>query len=174
MAANFKKQFSENFNSIQLPQPIDHMTPEAVAALPDDGKMVVDVREAHETKLGSIVGSKNYPLDDFQDEKLNEFIKVVKTAFEKNAEVQVIFVSSQSPDIDEAAALAFAKAWDEQDEVQAKRLPEANTFIHILLGGFFHWLQLFHADTSKVADYDEKSWGPLLQAAEGKTEKKEE
>lgn len=165
--SDFKKQFSQQFSLIDVPPPLDHLTPDALAELVakqragSEGLSVFDVRTSDEFSKGHIAGSVHVPLEEFI-ESVGRLVKAVKETVAKGVTPRVVVVSLQSPDIDDAAALAFVQAWAEEKEKDPS-LPDANGFVHILLGGVFHWLQLHGTDAGLTSAFDVEYWAPFFR-----------
>jgi rhodanese-related sulfurtransferase len=164
----FKKQFSENFASLVLPAALDHITPEAVhtAITEAEAHIIIDVRGAEEFKKGSIVGSRNVDLDSWSGVECGKFVEEIAALHKAGTKAKVTFVSLQSPDIDSAAALEFTHLWDELAEVKDQTFPPSHDIVHILLGGVFHWFQLYKEDGKVTANYSAATWDKLLPRAE--------
>ena len=153
----FKKQFSAQFSAIEVPPPLEQVDPEALAASIKGNaakQVILDVRNVDEFEKGHVAGAKNIPHSEFDAEKYVEEVKKLRA---ENSDLTVVFVSLQSPDIDEAAALSFVRAWDDAGD------GAATSFVRILLGGTFYWLQLFKDDSALSEAVDKAYWEPILE-----------
>ena len=167
--STFKKQFSANFASLDVPAALDHITPEAVhSALADApaSTTIIDVRSRDEFSKGSILGSRNVDLDSWSGAECPKFVDELAAQYKAGKKTKVVFVSLQSPDIDSAAALQFTHLWDELAEVKDNTFPASHDITHILLGGVFHWFQLYKGDPKSTENYDADTWDKLLPRAE--------
>lgn len=170
-ASDFKKQFSQQFSLISVPPPLDHVNPELLAswivASSDPANSTVlqvfDVRTKEEFGRGHIAGSVHVPLDDFLA-NVPHLVQNLKKVFASGRTPSVVLVSLQSPDIDDAAALGLVQAWAEEREKDST-LPDASSFVHILLGGVFLWLQLNSANSALTKDFNVDYWTPFLPSA---------
>lgn len=161
--ASIKKALSAQF-SVDVPPPLDSVDPEALAlALKQPNAassiLVLDVRQAEEFRLGNIAGSRNTPLDEIDFDALSK--EVAESRKNGAAGIsRVVFVSLQSPDIDDAAAQDFVKAFEDLSSrtAGASSPSSSSSFVQLLLGGVFHWLQLYRNDTSLTASYDAANW----------------
>ena len=180
----YKKQFSQQFSAIEVPAPLDQVGPEALASLLQQQQQhadravvteIIDVRPAEEYAKGHIFSSKNIPLDEFDAERYARDAHSLVVG--KKGKLKVFFVSLQSPDIDEAAALAFTRHWDELEDA---RLAAATSGVAVgdptvrcpscaclLLGGMFYWLQLHGPDPKLTSTFDSAYWEPLLRQHQG-------
>jgi rhodanese-related sulfurtransferase len=137
--------------NIEVPPALDQVAPELLAGQIQDGKsvVVVDVRTPEEYEKGHIAGSKNIPLDDLDVD--TAVAELIATGVES-----IVFVSLQSPDIDQAAALSFSSKLAETDGPKPT--------VSILLGGVLYWFQLYSKEANLTAAYDEEHWSSAIQA----------
>jgi rhodanese-related sulfurtransferase len=166
-AAVFKKQFSENFSALELPKPLEGISPEDLASRMEHkpaSVVIIDVRAAADFAKGHLAGSRNVALDEFLEHGSQALVTEAAEAYKKGTPVEIVFVSLQSPDIDEAAALAFTRSWDDHVAEGGKdgKLPDSHTFVHILLGGALLFFQLFNRNPKLVLQFDHGLWDPLM------------
>ena len=102
--------------------------------------LVVDVRS--DTRGGTITGSLFRTCEDI-------IVNSCKYASEWKEFDAVVFVSAQSPDLDETAAVPL---------LQAMREAKVNTKVYILTGGLKGWMQHYSTDSALVKDYDVAVW----------------
>ena len=157
--ASIKKALSAQF-SVDVPPPLDSVDPEALATLLKSGGgasvTIIDVRQAEEFQQGHIRGARNIPLDELDFDTLSREIREKRKG---DAKHRLVFASLQSPDIDDAAAQDFARSYEDSFEDEAeKRADPASGFAQLLLGGVYHWLQLYRADSTLTASYDAAQW----------------
>ncbi len=165
-AAALKKQLSETFaQQLIIPPTIDQLAPEALAATlgkpePEVALRVVDVRQPSEFASGHVAQAVNLPMDSFDAAAL---VKAVAEDASNGKKPLVVFVSSQSPDIDANCALTFVREWDEQGLDAKTSLPGAS-IVATLLGGVVYWLQQYRADATLTEAYDAATWDAVLAA----------
>lgn len=153
------KEFSAQFSLVEIPPSLDHVDPEHVADAVRAGKIfVIDVRSEQEFARGHIKGAVNIPMEAFDADAFCDKVKAYRGG---NPDGLILFTSLQSPDVDEAAALALVRAWDETPEGNADA---GYGFVQLLLGGTFHWLQLYGDDAALTSSYDAAYWTPHLAA----------
>ena len=162
--ASIKAQLSAQF-SVDVPPPLEHAEPEAVAAL-IGGKAaagtvkIVDVRLKEEFCDGHIRSAVNIPLDELNVAELCAEVKALRAEAKKAGKTfNLVFTSLQSPDIDDAAAVDFAAAWEATDEGKAD--PAAG-FVQLLLGGVFYWLDIHRNNAELTENYNSDKWEAVL------------
>ena len=122
-ASDLKKQLSESFaQQLVMPPALDQIAPEALAAMINNNTnsnsqsdkplalRVIDVRQASEFDAGHVRGAVNLPMDAFDPDAL---AKSVAEDCANGSKPLLVFVSSQSPDIDGNCALSFVRSWEE-------------------------------------------------------------
>ncbi|CAD2217754.1 hypothetical protein AGDE_03614 [Angomonas deanei] len=135
------KRMSLSAEALQLtPQPEevnaeDLHTLIAQLGAPDAPLLVVDVRSAEEFKKKNIAGSINQP---FQELPYAELVERFHTLVQKSPNALIVFVSVESPDLDDLAAREFI-------EVHSKTLhcPPPAKSVRVLLGGLSHYFSLY-------------------------------
>jgi hypothetical protein len=165
-AAAFKKQLSETFAQLSMPPALDQIEPELLAKLilhpePNATLHVVDVRQPEEFNAGHVKGAKNLPMDSFDPEAL---VASVLEDVSSGKKPLVVFVSSQSPDIDANCALTFVRAWEEKG-LDAKTGVHGASVTATLLGGFVFWLQQNRKDDALTSNYVADVWDSVLASA---------
>eukprot|EP00755_Sulcionema_specki_P038895 Sspe_Gene.111775::Locus_93900_Transcript_1_1_Confidence_1.000_Length_719::g.111775::m.111775 len=133
---------------INVPEAPQRLAPETLAEWqrkPGDVKyVVVDVRET--TELGKIPGSLHIPFEDFTKEPSSYGEKWK----DKDA---IVFVSSQSPDLDQSAALPLLH--DLLDRGSTAQ-------VFVLLGGMVQWISEYRSDERLVTGFNEEVWKKSL------------
>lgn len=104
---------------------------------------IVDLRIPEEFNAKHIQKSVNIPLELLDQHKL---VEEVYTATQQGSPCNLIFVSLQSPDIDDYAARQCIALYEEKYNAA----PAQSSF-SILLGGFSNWASLFGSDPSLIA-----------------------
>eukprot|EP00796_Vickermania_ingenoplastis_P004472 gene4472-3266_t len=97
---------------------------------------IIDLRSAEEFQTSHIAKSVNTAYDDLQQPQL------VQELHSKKDKFSIVFVSLQSPDLDDFAARQCISLY--QQTYNALPPPQA---IKILFGGFSHWISVFGTDT---------------------------
>lgn len=103
---------------------------------------IVDLRTAEEFQKKHIAHSINIPFSDFQPEALA--VELHSSSKESNG-FSLIFVSLQSPDIDDFAAHQCGESYQQK----YNGTPPSDS-IRFLSGGFSNWISLFASDPSLV------------------------
>eukprot|EP01065_Artemidia_motanka_P016713 TRINITY_DN2031_c0_g1_i1.p1 TRINITY_DN2031_c0_g1~~TRINITY_DN2031_c0_g1_i1.p1 ORF type:complete len:662 (+),score=223.62 TRINITY_DN2031_c0_g1_i1:54-2039(+) len=130
---------------VVVPEAAEKMSASTLAVLvaqQSAGTVVVDVRG--DTKGGSIPGSVHIPCDDFVS-------NVARYVDEWADKATVVFVSLQSPDLDQTAAQPFMQAIGERS---------SKTEVYLLIGGMRGWVSDYGGDAKLVSDYDAAVWSP--------------
>lgn len=104
---------------------------------------IIDLRTVEEYKQGHITKSVNIPFTDLQPQQL---IAEVHSAGQKSTLFSLVFVSLQSPDIDDYAARQCIALYQQTYNA----LPPTNS-MRILFGGFSNWTALFGTDSTLTA-----------------------
>eukprot|EP01063_Lacrimia_lanifica_P007021 TRINITY_DN14449_c0_g1_i1.p1 TRINITY_DN14449_c0_g1~~TRINITY_DN14449_c0_g1_i1.p1 ORF type:complete len:204 (+),score=75.90 TRINITY_DN14449_c0_g1_i1:89-700(+) len=102
--------------------------------------VVVDVRE--ECTGGSIAGAVHIPCEDVVRD-------VAKYADEWKGKHAVVFCSSQSPDLDQRAALSLLPSLSDVDSPAT---------VFTLVGGLVGWMREFGTDAALTQGYDAAKW----------------
>ncbi len=135
--------------SIEVPAAVGQVAPELLAeALPTF--TVVDVRTPEEFALGSIKGSLNISIEEWTVSTEAAVAKVLAPGKET-----IVFVSLQSPDLDQAAALTFTQKVSDELPKQPQ--------VQILLGGAMYWFQLHGKNEGLTENFNAAHWEPLLR-----------
>lgn len=133
-------------NSIQIqiedlkagePQTITAEELRAIISNRSGNVKIIDLRTAEEFKEGHVQSSINSPFTDFQHQQMAEELK---------GGVSVVFVSLQSPDVDEFTARLLITQYQQMCHAD----PPSGS-IKILSGGFSNWQNLFGSDSSLVS-----------------------
>lgn len=104
---------------------------------------IIDLRTIEEYKQGHIAKSVNVPFTDLQTQEL---IAEVHSAAQKSTVFSLVFVSLQSPDIDDYAARQCIALYQQTYNA----LPPPSS-MKILFGGFSNWMSLFGTDSTLTA-----------------------
>jgi rhodanese-related sulfurtransferase len=166
-AAALKKSLSETFAAqLQMPPALDQIAPETlrdaiVGQNSDQVVRVVDVRQPEEFSAGNVATSVNLPMDSFD---ANALAAQVAEDASSGKKPLVVFVSSQSPDIDANCALSFVRAWEEQGFETSTKLSGPSIAV-TLLGGVVYWLQQYASDEKLTRDYKPDVWAAAVKPA---------
>eukprot|EP00755_Sulcionema_specki_P017016 Sspe_Gene.63414::Locus_36323_Transcript_1_1_Confidence_1.000_Length_2084::g.63414::m.63414 len=129
---------------ISVPEAPERMSSAALAVMVHDenpGCVVVDVRD--DTEGGRVRGSVNIPHHDI----IKDPRHYAEQWKDRDA---VVFVSVQSPDLDENAAIPVMQ---QLHDMQSK----AGVFI--LMGGLKGWMQTYRGDKDLIEDFVPTKWG---------------
>jgi rhodanese-related sulfurtransferase len=141
---------------LKKPDSVQLSIPESPDAVPREtlkdilGKaVVIDVRTAEEFATGAITGSRNVPFESFTPDAAKE----LAVAYKDKPSTQFVFVSTQSPDLDQSAALLLMQACTEVGVSQE---------VLLLQGGLLSWIRAYGSEPALVQNFDVAKWNPVL------------
>ncbi|CAC9531137.1 hypothetical protein, unknown function [Leishmania infantum JPCM5] len=98
--------------------------------------VVVDVRNADEYASFHIPGSINKPFQELNFAQLADEVE----AHTNHAAHMLVFVSAQSPDVDDLAAREYINEYE-----KSHAAPPTKDSVRVLLGGLYTWSQIYPA-----------------------------
>ncbi|EPY29524.1 hypothetical protein STCU_04497 [Strigomonas culicis] len=112
-------------------QPVEITAEELHEKVSQPHVTVVDVRTAEEYARSHVPNSRNEP---FQEVNYQALVETLQTQITTEPHAAIVFVSAQSPDVDDLAAREFITAFN-----KAFNRPPPAASVRVLLGGFSHY-----------------------------------